>query len=93
MEGNSNMRSRIEAKYPALLFKQHLTACVEKIYGMIRDNLKKDIGPFLNLCIQVSTFTRKQLYGLKTVKQFLTKSLNAITGTKICKDQSAERVV
>lgn len=59
MDGNSNMRSRIEAKYPALLFKQHLTACVEKIYGMIRDSLKKEISPFLNLCIQVSTFKCK----------------------------------
>lgn len=54
MEGNSTSRSRIEAKYPALLFKQHLTACVEKIYGMIRDCLKKEISPFLNLCIQVN---------------------------------------
>jgi len=54
MEGKPTIRSRIEAKYPALLFKQHLTACVEKIYGMIRDSLKKEISPFLNLCIQVS---------------------------------------
>ncbi|CDP07639.1 unnamed protein product [Coffea canephora] len=61
MEGNSNMRSRIEAKYPALLFKQHLTACVEKIYGMIRDNLKKDIGPFLNLCIQAPRSARTRV--------------------------------
>lgn len=53
MEGNPIARSRIEAKYPGLLFKQHLTACVEKIFGMIRDGLKKDISSFLNLCIQV----------------------------------------
>lgn len=46
-------KSKVEAKYPALLFKQHLTACVEKLYGMIRDNLKKEMGQFLNLCIQV----------------------------------------
>ena len=44
---------QIEAKYPALLFKQQLTAYVEKIYGMIRDNLKKEISPLLGLCIQV----------------------------------------
>lgn len=54
IEGSPNVRTRIEAKYPALLFKQHLTACVEKIYGMIRDNLKKEISPFLNQCIHVS---------------------------------------
>ncbi|XP_012567542.1 myosin-12 isoform X2 [Cicer arietinum] len=47
-----NDQSKVEAKYPAILFKQHLTAFVEKIYGMIRDSLKKEINPFLNLCIQ-----------------------------------------
>ncbi|PIN26506.1 Myosin class V heavy chain [Handroanthus impetiginosus] len=40
---------QIEAKYPALLFKQQLTAFLEKIYGMIRDNLKKEISPLLGL--------------------------------------------
>lgn len=55
MEGKPNTQSKIEAKYPALLFKQHLTACVEKLYGMIRDSLKKEISPFLNSCIQVKT--------------------------------------
>lgn len=49
-----NEQSKVEAKYPAILFKQHLTAYVEKIYGMIRDSLKKEISPFLNLCIQVN---------------------------------------
>lgn len=53
MVGKLNMHSKVEPKYPALLFKQHLTAYLEKIYGMIRDSLKKEISPFLNLCIQV----------------------------------------
>ncbi|RRT76910.1 hypothetical protein B296_00024244 [Ensete ventricosum] len=53
MVGKSEDQSRIEAKYPAILFKQQLTAYVEKIYGMIRDSLKKEISPFLTLCIQV----------------------------------------
>ncbi|KAJ4817299.1 myosin-like protein XIF [Rhynchospora pubera] len=52
MIGKRDMLARIDAKYPALLFKQQLTACVEKIYGMIRDSLKKEIGPFLTMCIQ-----------------------------------------
>ncbi|KAF7824450.1 myosin-12 isoform X1 [Senna tora] len=52
MVGKPNEQSKVEAKYPAILFKQHLTAYVEKIYGMIRDSLKKEISPFLNLCIQ-----------------------------------------
>ncbi|XP_031126297.1 myosin-12 isoform X2 [Ipomoea triloba] len=58
MEGNPSARSRIEAKYPALLFKQHLTACVEKIYGMIRDSLKKEISSFLNMCIHAPRSAR-----------------------------------
>ncbi|XP_073292332.1 myosin-6-like [Primulina huaijiensis] len=43
---------QVEAKYPALLFKQQLTAYVEKIYGIIRDNVKKELGSLLGLCIQ-----------------------------------------
>lgn len=46
----------MEARYPAILFKQQLTACVEKIFGLIRDNLKKEISPLLGLCIQVNDF-------------------------------------
>ncbi|CAL0310840.1 unnamed protein product [Lupinus luteus] len=52
MMDKSNEQFKVETKYPAILFKQHLTAYVEKIYGMIRDSLKKEIIPFLNLCIQ-----------------------------------------
>jgi len=52
MTGPESLR-QVEAKYPALLFKQQLTAYVEKIYGLIRDNLKKEISPLLGLCIQV----------------------------------------
>lgn len=44
----------MEAKYPALLFKQQLAAYVEKIFGMIRDNLKKELSALISLCIQVS---------------------------------------
>ncbi|XP_024993286.1 myosin-12-like isoform X1 [Cynara cardunculus var. scolymus] len=58
MEGKPSAQCKIEAKYPALLFKQHLTACVEKLYGMIRDSLKKEISPFLNSCIQAPRSTR-----------------------------------
>ncbi|PPD92488.1 hypothetical protein GOBAR_DD10586 [Gossypium barbadense] len=43
---------QVEAKYPALLFKQQLAAYVEKIYGIIRDNLKKELSSLLALCIQ-----------------------------------------
>ena len=56
MTGGTDSLRQVEAKYPALLFKQQLTAYVEKIYGMIRDNLKKEISPLLGLCIQVLQF-------------------------------------
>ncbi|KAJ6427554.1 hypothetical protein OIU84_023029 [Salix udensis] len=52
---------QVEAKYPALLFKQQLTAFLEKIYGMIRDNLKKEISPVLGLCIQAPRMSRASL--------------------------------
>ncbi|XP_057535565.1 myosin-17-like [Amaranthus tricolor] len=52
---------QVEAKYPALLFKQQLTAFLEKIYGMIRDNLKKEISPVLGLCIQAPRNSRGSL--------------------------------
>lgn len=43
---------QVEAKYPAITFKQQLTALLEKVYGMIRHNLKKELSPLLGLCIQ-----------------------------------------
>ncbi|XP_047307898.1 myosin-17-like [Impatiens glandulifera] len=52
---------QVEAKYPALLFKQQLTAFLEKIYGMIRDNLKKEISPLLALCIQAPRLSRASI--------------------------------
>nr|POE74878.1 myosin-17 [Quercus suber] len=52
---------QVEAKYPALLFKQQLTAFLEKIYGMIRDNLKKEISPLLGFCIRAPRTSRASL--------------------------------
>uniref|UniRef100_A0A7N0ZY67 Myosin-12 n=1 Tax=Kalanchoe fedtschenkoi TaxID=63787 RepID=A0A7N0ZY67_KALFE len=60
MLAKKSTRSKVDAKYPALLFKQHLRAFVEKIYGTIRDNLKKDISPFLALCIQMPRSSRSR---------------------------------
>jgi myosin-5 len=54
MLGGLDELRQVEAKYPALLFKQQLTAFLEKIYGMIRDNLKKEISQVLELCIKVT---------------------------------------
>ncbi|KAL1224094.1 Myosin-5 [Cardamine amara subsp. amara] len=51
----------VEATYPALLFKQQLTAFLEKIYGMIRDKMKKEISPLLASCIQTPRTPRSGL--------------------------------
>uniref|UniRef100_A0A5B7AQU0 Putative myosin-9 n=1 Tax=Davidia involucrata TaxID=16924 RepID=A0A5B7AQU0_DAVIN len=61
LTGGVETLRQVEAKYPALLFKQQLTAYVEKIYGMIRDNLKKEISPLLGLCIQAPRTSRASL--------------------------------
>ncbi|KAK3149354.1 hypothetical protein QOZ80_3AG0216210 [Eleusine coracana subsp. coracana] len=58
MVGRPDTSPMIEAKYPALRFKQLLTAYVEKIYGIIRDNLKKEISPLLTMCIQAPRAVR-----------------------------------
>jgi len=41
----------VEAKYPALLFKQQLDAFVQKVFPMVRDNVKKAVTPLLAHCI------------------------------------------
>ncbi|XXG61768.1 hypothetical protein AAC387_Pa05g0296 [Persea americana] len=56
--GGLDVVRQVEAKYPALLFKQQLTAYVEKIYGIIRDNLKKDVTTLLAQCIQAQKPSR-----------------------------------
>ncbi|KAK9087685.1 hypothetical protein Syun_030079 [Stephania yunnanensis] len=56
--GGLDVLRQVEAKYPALLFKQQLTAYVEKMYGIIRDNLKKDLTSSLSSCIQAPRTSR-----------------------------------
>ncbi|ESQ35040.1 hypothetical protein EUTSA_v10006551mg [Eutrema salsugineum] len=62
---------QVEAKYPALLFKQQLTAYLEKIYGMIRDHMKKEIAPMLASCIQVPRTPRSGLIKGRTQNNFV----------------------
>ncbi|KAH9318468.1 hypothetical protein KI387_020237 [Taxus chinensis] len=84
--GRLDVLRQVEAKYPALLFKQQLTAYVEKIYGMIRDNLKKEISPLLSLCIQAPRTARarlirgssRSLQANATVKQALSSHWQSI---------------
>ncbi|KAK4754045.1 hypothetical protein SAY87_002149 [Trapa incisa] len=69
---------QVEAKYPALLFKQQLTAFLEKIYGMIRDNLKKNISPLISLCIQAPRTSRASMVkGRAQANAMAQQALNA----------------
>ncbi|KAL2340087.1 hypothetical protein Fmac_008027 [Flemingia macrophylla] len=43
---------QVDAKYPALLFKQQLAAYMEKKYGIVREYFKKELSPLLSSCIQ-----------------------------------------
>ncbi|KAM7260310.1 hypothetical protein ACFE04_016051 [Oxalis oulophora] len=52
--GTLGVVRQVEAKYPALLFKQQLTAYVETIFGIVRDNLKKELTPLISSCIEAS---------------------------------------
>ncbi|XP_072980212.1 myosin-17-like isoform X1 [Typha angustifolia] len=78
---------KFEAKYPAQVFKQQLTDLLEKIYGIIRDNLKKEISPLLSSCIQnlqaprisrVRSLRRSQSHASAFGQQTLTASWQSI---------------
>ncbi|XP_023640678.1 myosin-10 isoform X4 [Capsella rubella] len=43
---------QVDARYPALLFKQQLTAYIETIYGIFQENVKRELAPVLLSCIQ-----------------------------------------
>lgn len=69
VDGASGLH-QIEARYPALLFKQQLVDQIEKVYGVISDKMKKELNPLLELCIQVPHLLTKgiihcQLFILK----------------------------
>ena len=49
--GTAGALRPVEAKYPALLFKQQLDAFVQKIFPLLRDNVKKEVAPQLAACV------------------------------------------
>ncbi|CAI9269402.1 unnamed protein product [Lactuca saligna] len=51
-EATVKVVQQVQAKYPALLFRQLLKALVEKTYRIIRDNFKEELRPVLDLCIK-----------------------------------------
>ncbi|KAK1266822.1 hypothetical protein QJS04_geneDACA000156 [Acorus gramineus] len=71
VDGLDNTVHQVEPKYPALLFKQQLTAYVEKIYGIIRDNLKKDLTTSLAQCIQYAGSSWDELKHIRQAVGFL----------------------
>nr|AAM14807.1 putative myosin heavy chain [Arabidopsis thaliana] len=48
---------QVDARYPALLFKQQLTAYIETIYGIFQENVKRKLAPVLSSCIQENSPT------------------------------------
>ncbi|KAJ4867694.1 Myosin-13 [Raphanus sativus] len=74
----------VDAKAPALLFKQQLAAYVEKIIGIIWFKLKKDLNTSLTLCIQApKTFKGTALMSDSTAKywQGIIEGLDALLST------------
>ncbi|XP_058095055.1 myosin-8-like isoform X3 [Magnolia sinica] len=59
--GNLAVIRQVDAKYPASLFKQQLTAYVEKIFGIIRDQLKTTLTPLLTQCVQAPKASRASM--------------------------------
>merc|ERR1719375_2240604 len=55
---SSNDERLVEAKYPALLFKQQLDAYVQKSFSLIRDNVKREIAVPLHNCIHAPRTAR-----------------------------------
>eukprot|EP01025_Chloroclados_australasicus_P055566 TRINITY_DN6759_c0_g1_i2.p1 TRINITY_DN6759_c0_g1~~TRINITY_DN6759_c0_g1_i2.p1 ORF type:complete len:1608 (-),score=236.01 TRINITY_DN6759_c0_g1_i2:671-5494(-) len=55
---------QIEAKYPALLFKQQLDNFVQKIFPLLRDNIKKSITAHLAACVHAPKSSSKGRRGV-----------------------------
>ncbi|KAJ4805624.1 Myosin [Rhynchospora pubera] len=58
----------VEAKQTAMLFKQQLQAFVETFYGMVRDNLKKELTSLLSLAIQAPRTAKASIVRGRSVK-------------------------
>lgn len=57
----------VEPKYPAIRFKQQLTAYVEKIYTIVRNNLKKELSPSLDYFTQVLPLVHCSIKNIHTM--------------------------
>ncbi|KAE8806014.1 Myosin-15 [Hordeum vulgare] len=74
--------AQVDARYPAILFKQQLTACVKKIFGQLRDNLKREYHLF-----SVFAFRLQNQQGLEKLPKHQGLVLNnhrTPIGTTLC---------
>ena len=56
---------KVESKYPAFVFKQQVAAFIEKLYGILRDNVKQEIAPLFQACVQAPRPQRTTSGGVK----------------------------
>nr|GMC59169.1 myosin-7-like isoform X5 [Ipomoea batatas] len=73
----------VEAKYPALLFKQQLTAYVEKIYGILRDNMKRNLLPILYSCVQAPQNENSSTSPWQSMTESLNRLLDILKGNYV----------
>lgn len=78
--GTAGEFRQVEAKYPALLFKQQLDAFVQRIFPMLRDNVKKEISPYLSACIHAP----RSAHGSRTARRHASSN----GGSSVAEDTS-----
>eukprot|EP00252_Welwitschia_mirabilis_P001616 TRINITY_DN11520_c0_g1_i3.p1 TRINITY_DN11520_c0_g1~~TRINITY_DN11520_c0_g1_i3.p1 ORF type:complete len:712 (+),score=195.68 TRINITY_DN11520_c0_g1_i3:1-2136(+) len=65
---------QVEPKSPALLFKQQISIIIQTIYGILREHVKNELQPHLNMCIQAPRTAKASM--------FKTSRLHANTSTQ-----------
>uniref|UniRef100_A0A0R0EEF5 Myosin motor domain-containing protein n=1 Tax=Glycine max TaxID=3847 RepID=A0A0R0EEF5_SOYBN len=87
-----DVEHQVDAKYPALLFKQQLAAYVEKIYGIIRESFKKDLSPPLSSCTKVPPVLVQKLFS--QIFQYINMKLfnSLLLHRECCTSKSGEQI-
>ncbi|KAM3192050.1 hypothetical protein ACQJBY_069349 [Aegilops geniculata] len=77
--GGNGYLQKVEAKRPAQVFKEHLRGFLEKVYGMMRDNLVKEISPLLGCCIEAPIIICQALFDhWQSIVNILTEYLRVL---------------
>ncbi|KAJ0818337.1 putative myosin ATPase [Helianthus annuus] len=92
---SNDLVRHVEGKYPALLFKQQLTAYVEKIFAIIRNNLKNNLSSLISYCFQCCTFRSGEYVkaGLDELEQWCGQTKNEYVGSSLDELQHARQAV